>query len=263
MHTIEFRSGKATRVLFTVLAILLALHFTVAFSHLVLHLRVAALSQLADLDLESNLPTFFNCGLFFLAAPLFYLHGRSASPKDRRGWFVMAGIFVFLGIDEGSQIHEKLMNVTNRLLHDSGAGGPAMDWLFFAWVIPYGLALLGLVAVLFRWFTQMEPKLRRNLVISGVVYVSGAIVMEMIGSKVLMSIAPKDVSAYPWMPCEVYGDPSGCWAFMEPGYVALYTVEETLEMTGLILCIRALLQAFERNGQRLSLNLAGEASQRA
>jgi hypothetical protein len=45
---------------------------------------------------------------------------------------------------------------------------------------------------------------------------------------------------------------------MEPRYIILYTLEETCEMTGLILAIRALLQAFEDKQLRVSISVGDE-----
>lgn len=196
--------------------------------------------MLADLDTEANLPTLYNVLLFFLGAALFLLHGRETSAKAARGWKTMAGVFLFLGVDEGSQIHEKFMQFTKRLLE--GSGGDSMGgWFYYAWVIPYGLAAVALAVVLSRWFMGLSPALRKRLIVSGIVYVFGAVFMEMAGGKIIESLTPVDPAKYPWMPCQVFGTVSDCWIFMEPRYIAMYTVEETCEMAGLILCIRGLL----------------------
>ena len=57
MHGIVLDPKRTTRTLFTVLAILVALSLFTSFCHLVLHWRVEALTMLADLDTEANLPT--------------------------------------------------------------------------------------------------------------------------------------------------------------------------------------------------------------
>jgi hypothetical protein len=255
-HTLSFRYRNVTRVLFTVLGILVLLHLMVAFCHLVLHWRVEALTQLLDLDLEANLPTFYNASLFFIAAAFFLLHGRADVPKMRWGWFIMAGVFVFLGIDEGSQIHEKFMLFTLRLLNNGSQTGGDLGWFYYAWVIPYGLAAIGLVLVLSRWLFGLRPAVRNGLVFSGIVYVFGAVCLEMAGAKLIRSLPYQDPSLFPWMPCRVYQDPASCWIYMDLRYITLYTLEETAEMTGLILCIRYLLKAFEAKRLQVSLSLA-------
>ncbi|MBS1546654.1 MAG: hypothetical protein JST38_19840 [Bacteroidetes bacterium] len=245
MIHIRLQSRETTRYLFTILGVLLALHLWVAFCHLVLHWKVEALTQLVDVDLEANLPTFFNVALFFIAAMLFYLHGKAEQGAHRRGWFVMAVAFCFLGIDEGSQIHEKFMMFTLRLMNHGKQDGGDLGWFYYAWVIPYGLATIALVVTLGGWLFKIRPELRKGLVISGTIYVFGAIFLEMAGGKLARTLPFQDASNFPWLPCNIYDDPGSCWLYMEPRYIILYTLEETCEMTGLILCIGALLKAFE------------------
>ena len=240
MNGLVIGPKRTTRILFLVLAFLVALSLFTSFCHLVLHRRVEALTMLADLDTEANLPTLYNVLLFFFGSVLFLLHSMGASVKAARGWKTMAGVFLFLGIDEGSQIHEKFVQFTKRLI--DGSGGETLGgWFYYAWVIPYGLAAIILVVLLSRWIMGLSPLLRKRLVISGIIYIFGAVVMEMAGGKLIQSLSPVDAANYPWMPCRVFGDPSDCWIFMEPRYIAMYTLEETCEMAGLILCIRALL----------------------
>ncbi len=253
--SIELTSRRTTRALFGILGILVVLHLIVVVFHTVFHVRLEALTQLVDLDLEGNIPTFFNSALFFLGAGVFFLHGRSAATKERNGWYLMTFVFLFLGLDEGSQIHEKFLQFTFRLLQHGSEGGTDLGWFYYAWVIPYGLAALVLAAVLSRWFMKLEPQLRKGLIISGTIYVFGAIFLEMAGGKLVSGSQSQPASDFPWMPCGLYGDPASCWLFMDYRYIALYTMEEICEMTGLILCIRFLLEAFERKGLFLSLNL--------
>ncbi len=258
MLRIKLHRSRLVRALGAILAVLVFLHLMVAFCHMVLHIRVGALTQLVDMDMESNLPTFFNALLFFIAAALFHVHGRSSARSERWGWFLMVALFIFLGFDEGSQIHEKFGSFTMRLLSRSDMDQGTLAWLRNGWIIPYAAAVVALVLTLGRWFLRLEPLLRRGLLISGAVYVAGAIGFEMAGSKVGWTCTPQDSSLFPWMPCELYNDPSSCWLFMEPAYLFACTMEETLEMTGLILCIHFLMRQFERKGQQLVLSLEEE-----
>lgn len=254
MQHIEFPSGRTTRSLFLMLGILVLLHLVVVFCHVVLHAKVEALTQLVDLDLESNLPTYFNSALFFIGAILFHLHGRTEAGKKRAGWYLMAAVFIFLGIDEGSQVHEKFMLFTHRLLNTGGIETADLGWFYYSWVIPYGLAAIGLLLLLSRWLFNLAPMLRWGMILSGATYLLGAVIMEMAGGKAAQATyyPPSD---FPWLPCESYSDPGSCWLYMDPTYITLYTLEEVLEMTGLILAIHFLLRAIEDKGLTLSLAL--------
>src|SRR5690606_23280057 len=173
-------------------------------------------------------------------AILFYLHGKTEAGKKRRGWYLMAVVFIFLGIDEGSQVHEKFMFFSQRLLNTGGIRTADLGWFYYSWVIPYGLAAAGLVLVLSRWLFNLPPKLRRGLILSGSIYLLGAVIMEMASGKASLATyhPPSD---FPWLPCESYTDFANCWLYMDPAYITLYTLEEILEMTGLILAVHFLL----------------------
>lgn len=251
----RFPSSGVTRTLFGILGILLVLHLTVAIGHLVFHARLGALTVLADMDLEANLPTFFNAILFFIAAALFFLHGKALLIGQGWGWYLMAGIFTFLGVDEGSQIHEKFTPALKTLMSRTGGPLSGSAWLHYAWVIPYGLAALALLLIIWRWLVRLQAKFRWRLIFSGVVYLSGALGMEMVGARIVSGLTEKPPSEHPWLPCELYGGPIGCWLFNEPAYIAAYTLEETLEMTGLILLTRYLLMGFEEHGHVPTLGL--------
>lgn len=253
MHdSIVLDPKRTPRTLFIVLAILVVLSVFTSFAHLVLHWRLQALTILVDLDTEANLPTLFNVLLFYFGAALFLLHGRETFTKAARGWKTMAWVFLFLGMDEGAQIHEKFILVTKRLLEGS-VGDRFGGWFHYAWVIPYALAMIVLAVYLFHWFMGLSPVLQKRLIISGIVYVFGAMFMEMAGGKLLESLPPIDPANYPWMYPGGADAAGGFSGSMQPGVIALYTVEETCEMAGLILCIRALLLAFAAKRKQVQL----------
>ena len=248
------------RLLFGGLALLVALHATVALGHLYFRIEFGALTRLADMDLEANLPALYNVLLFFLGAFLFYLAGRSELPgSSRRPWYIMAGVFVFLGFDEGAQIHEKLMLVTLRLMGHEDGGDGTLGWLYYAWTIPYGLAALALLAILVPWFLRLEARLRWGFLAAGALYIGGALFMEAYSGKLAeryMITAGSDED-YPWMPCFAY--PEGqCFLYTEPRYVLAYTIEEVMEMSGLILCIGVLADALDRRRVRVELTFGAE-----
>lgn len=257
---LRLSAAGITRLLLYGLGSLLLLNLAAAFFHTVLHMRAAAFSQLFDMDQEANMPTFYNCFLFFVGALLFMLLGNTVPVgKARRGWYLMAAVFGFLGVDEGSQVHEKFMLVTLRLLHHGQQSGTDFGWFYYAWVIPYGLAAIVLVLTLSRWLIALDPKLRTGLFVSGTIYVFGAVFMEMFSGKIAdgytAMLTPAEQA---YIPCEIY-EANTCHLYAHWGYIAAYTVEETCEMLGLILCAHALLKAIERRQLRFDLVIGSEA----
>lgn len=251
---LRLSAARITRILLYALGSLLLLNLAAAFFHLVMHMRVAAFSQLFNMDLESNLPTFFNSFLFFAGAALFLLLGHTMPiGRPRRGWYLMAAVFTFLGVDEGSQVHEKFMLVTLRMLHNGQQSGGDFGWFYYAWVIPYGIAVIALILALMRWLIVLDPKLRTALFLSGAVYVFGAVFMEMLSGKIADGYTPVlSAAEQANLPCEIY-ETNTCHLYTHWGYILAYTVEETCEMLGLILCIHALLRALERQKIRFDV----------
>jgi hypothetical protein len=251
---IQPTAKSLTRVLVASTGVLVIAHLVGVFCHLVLHTKAEAYMVLFDLDLEANLPTFFNSLLFFLCAGLMILKGLGRERVLRRGWYMLAAVFVFLGIDEGSQIHEKFMLVTLRLLNHGDQTGTSMGWLYYAWVIPYGAAAALLLLVLGRWLWHLDPKLRNGLFLSGAVYVFGAVVMEMYSGKLAECADPvMTAEQLSYIPCEIY--PGGsCHLYTSLSYIAAYSLEETCEMVGLILCAHILMKGLERRSDVIEIH---------
>jgi hypothetical protein len=169
--------------------------------------------RLTWVDGESNIPTWFSASLLLLCAFLLSVIavalGRDETP-DRR-WLVLSLIFGFLSLDEVAQLHELSIAPLRDMLHPTG-------FLYFAWIIPAGIAV-ALFAVAYLSFLRTLPARTRRLFLSAAaVYVGGALGVEAISGA----------------QASVHGEHNA-------GYHAIVTVEETLEMTGLVFFIYALL----------------------
>ncbi len=255
MHFIrQFSTSKGVLILFTILAGLLLLHAVVAVGHLVFHARLGAMTKLFDVDCEANVPTLFNVLLFFILAALFFLAGNMHQGRGRWPWYLMAAILTFLGVDEGSQIHERFMNFTLRLMGDGDMRIGEMGWLFYAWILPYLIAGAALLMLLLPWLLRLEVRVRNGLLFSGFIYVLGAAGMEAYGGKVAegLLVALPQAEDHAWLPCDVY-NPGDCFLYADAAYVTIYTIEETLEMTGLILCIGVMLRMLARHRVELTV----------
>ena len=124
-------------------------------------------------------------------------------------------LFFFLSFDESVAIHESLTSI----LPAYGVGGTGA--FTFAWVIPYGIAAIALFVVCFRFLLALPTQTKRGFMIAGGVFVLGAIGIEMIAAGMYETSGGKT-------------DPLN--------FALLSTVEETLEMTGLIIFIHYILQ---------------------
>ncbi|HYN87563.1 MAG TPA: hypothetical protein VER55_03485 [Ardenticatenaceae bacterium] len=180
-----------------------------------------------DVDGEANIPTYFAAMLLLFAAALFgaitLFQRRAGAPYTRR-WALLALIFLYLSVDEASSLHEILINLRWIL----GVGGV----FYFAWVIP-GIVLVALFALSYWKFLLHLPRVTRLLVaLAGVLYVAGALGMELIGG--------------------YYQDRVGEMTF---AYKMLVTVEEGLELAGLVTLAYALLDYMRATIGQLCLRL--------
>lgn len=233
----QFSPRRVMQILAVAFGFVLSMHLVVQAGHLLLGWPMRAMTMLFDMDGENNLPTFFNAGLLFMSAALFYLAGRGEEGRVRRGWYLLAVVFVFLGIDEGSQVHEQFMLVTLRAL---GWDGSRMGWLYYAWVIPYGAALLVLGVALIRFLLEVSAGTRNRLLVSAAVYVLGAVVCEMWSGAIAEEAADTDLP-------------------YNAAYCAVITLEESLEMIGLMLCIRTLMRVHALRSTVLTLSASPSA----
>lgn len=256
----ELSAQRLSRWLIAAFLVLLAAHLLVVFGHFFLHKPLGALSTLFDMDLEANLPLYFNSMLFFIAAVLFHLCGRVEKNGKRWPWMFLALIFLFLGIDEGSQIHERFMLWTLRLIST-----PDMDnagLLHYAWVIPYGAAVLVLAVVFTRFVLHLPPRTRLGLMASAAIYLGGAVLLEMVSGRFAAPLESMTVSQHVMdiMPCAVY-PPGQCNLYLDKAYVISYTLEECLEILGLIYCIHTLMLVLGNAGTAVSVQITKNAAQ--
>ncbi len=182
--------------------------------------RVFGIGNMFNVDEEDNIPTLFSALNMLIAAMLLFLQARLESvAKNRPYWLGLGMIFVYLSLDEVLSLHERLGPPLRATLgiHDG--------FFYFAWllvVLPL-VALLGLIYL--RFLLRLPHGLALGLVAAGVVFIGGAAGMEMLGG----------------------------WYYSRHGvhnmiYICVATLEEGLEMYGVVLLIRALLRYMAPKG---------------
>lgn len=136
---------------------------------------VKRLAEFFLLNAEKNFPTMFNFGLILVNVVLCSIIALVAFASEGRWrwhWAALALILMFLSFDEAAQIHERFAPL--------GAYFVEAEGIFrFSWVVPAAPAVL-IGGLLFFRFVLSQPRHISNLIIlSGLVYLSGAIGMEM------------------------------------------------------------------------------------
>jgi hypothetical protein len=186
------------------------------------HDYVKGFVPLLNVDAERNIPTYFSVLLLltaaFLLAVTAVLEARGTRPW--RQWALLSTGFLLMGYDEAFQAHEQLIDPMRQLL-----GGGKLGVFSFAWVVP-GLVLVFLLLLVFlRFLVRLPPPTRRRFVLAAALYVGGSIGMEMVGGAFV----------------ELHGLNS--WQ-----YTTVVTIEEGMEMAGLIAFVWALLRRWADNG---------------
>ena len=166
--------------------------------------------DLISLDNESNIPTFFSTILILLSS-LILLGIAIVTKINRRHWFGLSAIFLFLAFDESFMIHERLTDFFRSYV----AG---IDFLVFAWVIPYFLLVLIFCIFYFRFFLRLPKKIKQLFALAFILYVGGALGLEILGAKLFV----------------LYGRNS------LPFFIEMI-FEEILEMSGILVFVYALL----------------------
>lgn len=196
--------GKSLGV---VVAIVAVLGLCAELSH------IEMLEQKLSLSYEGNVPTWLATVLLFSCALAAGAIAREAT-LFRRHWWGVCAVFAYASLDEAAELHEHL--------------GGTFDFgglFYFDWVIPAAI-LLGALALIFWPFVRaLAPVTRRRLILAGVLYIGGAVVME--------------------LPLGWWTERAGADSL---GYALIDWVEETMELAGAALALWALVKHREARG---------------
>ncbi len=181
-----------------------------------------ALKVIAKLNLDkevNDLPTWYQSSTLLVSSVLLLVIGlarRELKDKDAKYWGLLSLIFLFLSLDEAVSIHEQMTMPLRTTFHLEG-------FLFLSWVIPASF-LVAVLGIVFSRFLFRLPSSTRNLMIlSALIYLAGALGVEMVGANYMfMMNDPPDIGS-------------------NFTYAIITTVEEFLEMTGIVVFIYCLL----------------------
>jgi len=173
---------------------------------------------------EGNVPSVYSAFAILFSSVLLYIVAKSTKGMEKYYyWMGLHFIFIFLFLDELFSFHEKLAQPTRELLSTSGI-------FTFAWIIPYGIALFIFTLVYLRFLFYLPKKTKYLFIIAGIIYVAGALGMEMVGGVIK----------------EMYGRDNLYYAIE-------YTIEESLEMIGIVIFIYALMDYICKNISSITL----------
>ena len=178
------------------------------------HPTVFGLVPFFYLDLESNLPTWYQTVNLLFAALLLAAVGfriRRTGERFAAHWFGLATILLFLSLDEMAMVHERAIEPIQRLTgRPTGIWAPTWVFVGIVMVVAVGLFFL-------RFFLHLQRAMQLRLMAAGALFVFGSVGLEMVAAGI--------------------GGDKETFA-----YVLLTHAEEVLEMVGLLLLIDALLR---------------------
>ncbi|WP_289644635.1 hypothetical protein [Maribacter aestuarii] len=176
--------------------------------------NIGWLFNLFNIRTEGNIPAYYSSMTILIAS---FLLGFISLFRNKNGlsyslWQILAVIFFYLSIDEAVQLHERVGVIVDNNLNLEG-------YLSWGWVIPYGiLFVLFSLVYYFKFLPQLPKKIAWLFILSGAIFVLGAIGVEMIAAN-------------------NYNSDN----FSEIVNAICYSIEEFLEMLGIALFIYSLL----------------------
>lgn len=190
------------------------------------HPNLKGFVPLFYVDLESNVPTWYSSlGLALAATVLGLIAAVKHVQRDpfRRQWLLLSALFWLLSMDEIAMIHELPIAPLRATFHTTGV-------LYYPWVVLGALFVLVVGVCLWGFLRHLPSRTRRGFVLSGAVFVGGAIGVEMLTG----------------IQASLHGEQNATYAM-------LATVEEFMEMTGVVMMVFSSLDYLQRECGRVRI----------
>lgn len=194
-------------------------------------------APLLDFDKEFNAPSLYSFGSMLLCGFLLryiYIDKKNHRKQEAIHWKVLSYIFIYLSFDELMSLHERLGEIFHYFLGNPGGLNNSRIW-----IIPYAVLLLLFFLFFIRFFLNLPTSTKISFFIAGFIYVMGAVGVELF---------------------------SGQFILRHPSSLLLYNIisifEELLEMIGIVLFARSLVNYIAENSSSTRVNLALVAQER-
>lgn len=191
------------------------------------------LLALFSLGADNNLPEYYSALAILCCGGMLAMIGLAGHGESRiRGsyWLGLSLVFACLSVDELVQLHERVDRTLKPVFADVAV-------LFYAWVVPYAAALVVFVAIYVRFLMLLPRRTARLFVGAGTLYVGGALGLEMVGG---------------WL--------AATQGTLTVAYVVAQSVEEILEMAGIVVFLYAVARYAEQRFGAIELRLSADPS---
>lgn len=209
---IKVQSFKILKFLVVVMCFLLFLNVLgVLFKYNLGNFYVNQIFSFFDFDTEDSVPTVFSFLLLLsISGVLFIVYSSFSKKKFSKHWLGLSMVFLFLSFDEILSIHENFIPLLK--------GFDFTGIYYFSWIIPYSILVLILFILYLPFLLYLPKKTALYFVVSGLIYVIGALGLEAFEGK--------------------YFEQNG----YDINFAIFYTFEELLEMVGLSLFLFSLIR---------------------
>lgn len=123
---------------------------------------------------EYNVPNWYiSTTIYFNAFLLLFIYLVKKRLKDpfKNYWLALSLMFFYISLDEAVQIHEYLSELT------------PLNWggfFYYDWVVPFGILTVFTGILFIKFINQFNFKDKKLIVLSGSLYVFGALIMDMV-----------------------------------------------------------------------------------
>jgi hypothetical protein len=215
--TLEIQCKKFYSILVVTVLFLILMGVVVQLCKFVLgHDYLFGLMPLFSLTTDISIPTWYSSLSLLLSAILLAIISvakRRIGDRFTLHWQAMSFIFLFLSLDETARIHETIGETLKFYVT-----GKTHGLLRYTWVI-FGLAFVAVfVAAHVKFLIHLPARIRWMFILAGTVYVGGALGMDMLNGRYY----------------ELHGDQNLTYQMMT-------VLEESMEMTGILIFIHGLM----------------------
>ncbi|MGB3403881.1 MAG: hypothetical protein WBA77_14430 [Microcoleaceae cyanobacterium] len=169
---------------------------------------------------EQSFPALYSSlALFFCSCLLWIITQYKKKLRDKYilSWKTLSYIFCYLALDELLSFHETLTIPFQKLGFDG--------ILHYAWVVPGIIGVVIFCLAFYRFFQHLPRYMKRLLLLAFSIFIGGAIFTEILGGYYQYLYGRENLT-----------------------YFLIATVEESMEMIGILIFIHALLTYIEKIG---------------
>ncbi|BAZ46272.1 hypothetical protein NIES4102_33020 [Chondrocystis sp. NIES-4102] len=195
--------------------------------------EIQIISKYFNFDQEHNVPSLYSgLSLGFCSFLLAIITDIKKATRGKyvKHWRGLSLIFLFLAIDEIFSIHEATIPFFRNAINGQGV-------LYFSWIVPAFFLLIVFLLSYRKFIFNLPTRTKTLLVLAGMTYISGTLGMELIGGYIADNYGYKN---------SIYGIAS--------------TIEELLEMFGVVIFVYGLLDYIKSQFRQLQFSLSLEGA---